>query len=107
MIMSNDFQFQYAYHCSLPYISYKMKCAPWLCIYNFDAIDQSFVVDNKLFFFRVRHLKIREKRINTPLCTNICWQIAPSCTHLIGRLKSCCNQHINNLPAVPGMSVYI
>ena len=27
MIMSNDFQFQYAHHFSLPYISYKMKCA--------------------------------------------------------------------------------
>ena len=34
--MSTDFQCQYAHQCSLPYISYKMKCA---CII-LDAIHQ-------------------------------------------------------------------
>ena len=30
-----------------------------------DAIHQSFVVDNDLFFFRVSHLKMRETRIHS------------------------------------------
>ena len=61
MIMSNDFQFQYAHHCSLPYISFKMKCA---CII-LDTIHQiSLLLTSS--FFRVRHLKMKEKRINPP-----------------------------------------
>ena len=56
--MSNDFKFQYANPCSLPYTY----------IYNFECNPSNFVVDNELFFFRVRHLKIKEKYfIHPPL----------------------------------------
>ena len=68
MIMSNEFQFQYANPCSLPYISYKMNYASIIL----DAIRPSnFVVDNELFFFLVRHLKIKEKIINLPSSAQI------------------------------------
>ena len=62
MIMPDDCQFQCAHYCSFPDISHKMECAPWLCIYD-SGCNLNFVV-NELFFFRVRHLKMREKRIN-------------------------------------------
>ena len=33
-----------------------------MCIYSFGCNPSKFVVDNELFFFRVRHLKIKEKQ---------------------------------------------
>ena len=72
MIMSIDFQFLYDNPFRLPYISYKMKYASIIL----DVFHQNFVVYNKLFFFRVRHLKMKEKEsIHPPLYKFL----APSC----------------------------
>ena len=35
-------------------------------MYNFGCNPSNFVVDHELFFFRIRHLKMKEKRINPP-----------------------------------------
>ena len=35
-----------------------------MCMYNFGCNPSNFVVDHELFFFRVRHLKMKEERIN-------------------------------------------
>ena len=94
MIMPIDFQFLYAVYFLQNEI----------CIYNFGCIPSNFVVYDELFFFRVRHLKMKEKEsIHPPLYKSL----TPSCAHLIGYLKSSCDKHINSVPAVPGMSVPI
>ena len=64
MIMPNDCQFQCAHHCSLPDISYKMKFALWLCIYNSGCNPSNFVVDNEHFFFPVPCSPFKYERKN-------------------------------------------
>ena len=61
MIMPIDFQFLYAVYFLQNEI----------CIYNFGCIPSNFVVYNELFFFRVRHLKMKEKESTTLLFTNL------------------------------------
>ena len=99
MIMSIDFQLLYDNPFSLPYISYKIKYASIIL----DVFHQISLFITS-FFFRVRHLKMKEKEsIHPPHYKSL----APSCAHLIGYLKSSCDKHINSVPAVPTMSVPI
>ena len=62
MIMSNDFQFQYANPCSLPYISYKMKYASIILngIYQISLL----ITSSFSFVFAIWKLK---KKIISPL----------------------------------------
>ena len=57
MIMSNDFQFQYAHHCSLPYISYEMKCASIIL----DTIHQISLLITSSFSFMFATWKWKKK----------------------------------------------